>query len=230
MEMKNRSSTVFHRMPVRSVVAPCRIVSAPVCVAAMLVLLLGAACGTLRAQKSPSTVNLRIIVVASAPDADRILKRLKGGEDFATVAREVSVDPTASDGGSMGAADPATLRSELRDAVKGLAAGQISNVVRLPSGYAILKVATPGETDALQNTSPARILSSSATGAIRYSPNVGGKGEADLGFRNFSKPGGWSQDLHGLCRIRQESLASVIDYVQKSLNPSNPQGVAHGRP
>src|SRR5580692_4232599 len=195
MEMKNRSSTVFYRMPVRSVVAPCRIVSAPVCVAAILVSILSAACGILRAQSSPSTVNLRIIVVASATDADHILQRLKAGEDFATLAREASIDPTASDGGSMGAVDLAALRSELRDAVKGLAAGQISNVVRLPSGYAILKVVTPGETDALQNTSPARILPSSATGAIRYSPNVGGKGEADLAFRNFSKPEGWSQDL-----------------------------------
>ena len=36
--------------------------------------------------------------------------------------------------------------------------------------------------------------------------------------------------MHELCRIRQESLTSVIDYVQKSLDPSNPQGVAHGRP
>ena len=153
-------------MPVRSVVAPYHIVSAPVCVAAMLVSTLGAACGILCAQNSPSTVNLRIIVVASAPDADRILKRLKGGEDFATLAREASIDPTASDGGSMGTVDPAALRSELRDAAKGLAAGQISNVVRLPSGYAILKVVSPGETDALQNTSPARILPSAATGAI----------------------------------------------------------------
>ncbi len=228
--MKNRSSTVFHRVPVRRVIAPRRIVSTPVCVAAMLVLILGAECGTLRAQSSPSTVNLRIIVVASAPDADRIVQHLKGGEDFSTLAREVSIDPTASDGGSMGAVDPAALRSELRDAVKGLAAGQISDVVRLPSGYAILKVAAPSETDTLQNTSPARILPSSATGAIRYSPNVGGKGEADLAFRNFSKPEGWSQDLHVLCRIRQESLASVTDYVQKSLDPSNTQGVTHGRP
>jgi tetratricopeptide (TPR) repeat protein len=228
--MKNRSSTVFHRVPVRRVIAPRRIVSTPVCVAAMLVLILGAECGTLRAQSSPSTVNLRIIVVASAPDADRIVQHLKGGEDFSTLAREVSIDPTASDGGSMGAVDPAALRSELRDAVKGLAAGQISDVVRLPSGYAILKVAAPSETDTLQNTSPARILPSSATGAIRYSPNVGGKGEADLAFRNFSKPEGWSQDLHELCRIRQESLASVTDYVQKSLEPSNTQGVTHGRP
>jgi len=150
MEMKNRSSTVFQRMPVRSVVPPCRMVSAPVCVAAMLVSILGAACGILRAQGSPSTVNLRIIVVTSASDADRIMQRLKAGEDFAILAREASIDPTASDGGSMGAVDPVALRSELRDAAKGLTAGQVSNVVRLPSGYAILKIVSPGEADALQ--------------------------------------------------------------------------------
>src|SRR5580704_4407691 len=125
----------------------------------------------LLAQSTPNTVNLRIIVVDSPAKADRVTERLKSGEDFATLARELSIDPTASDGGSMGRIDPSTLRSELRDAVKGIPPGQITSVVRVPSGYAILKVVPPTEADASQSTSPARILPSAATGTIRYAPN-----------------------------------------------------------
>src|SRR5271156_5193248 len=190
--------------------------------------------GNLGAQDRPNAVDLRIIVVDSSTKADRVLQRLNHGEDFATLARELSIDPTASDGGLMGKVDLSSLRSELRDAIKGLAEGQISQVVHLPSGYAILKVVPsvvpPDDTAALQNTSPARILPSAATGAIRYGPNVGGKGEADLAFRNFPKPDGWSQDLHALCQIRQQSMASVIDDVKKSLDPANPDGVTHNHP
>jgi hypothetical protein len=184
----------------------------------------------LLAQSTPNTVNLRIIVVDSPAKADRVTERLKSGEDFATLARELSIDPTASDGGSMGRIDPSTLRSELRDAVKGIPPGQITSVVRVPSGYAILKVVPPTEADASQSTSPARILPSAARGTIRYAPNVGGKGEADLAFRQFSKPDGWSQDLHELCKIRQDSLAAVTDVINKSLDPANPDGVTQSRP
>jgi tetratricopeptide (TPR) repeat protein len=185
---------------------------------------------SLFAQGATNTVELRIIVVDSSDKADRIVQRLKGGEDFAALARELSIDPTASDGGAMGRVDPSGLRSELRDALKGFGAGQVTNIVRVPSGYAILKIVAPGDGAAVQNTSPARILPSAATGAIRYAPNVGGKGEADLAFRNFAKPEGWSQDLPTLCRIRQRSMASVIDQVEKSLDPANPEGVSHDRP
>jgi tetratricopeptide (TPR) repeat protein len=186
--------------------------------------------GLVLAQDSSKVEELRIIVVDSASKADQVLQRLKSGEDFASLAREVSIDPTSSDGGSMGRVDASTLRTELRDALKGIAPRQITGVVRVPSGYAILKVISPGDADPQQNTSPARILPSSATGAIRYAPNIGGKGEADLAFRDFPKPEGWSQNLHALCQIRQQSMVAVIDDVKKTLDPANPESISHGRP
>jgi tetratricopeptide (TPR) repeat protein len=190
-----------------------------------------AAPALLLAQKpSPTPVDLLIIVVDSPTQADKVLQRLRNGEDFATLAKEISIDPTASDGGSMGQVDPAALRSELRDAVKRLSVGAISPVIHINSGYAILKMVAPVATTPQQNTAPARILPSSATGVIRYAPNVGGKGEADLAYRNFPKPDGWNQNLRLMCDIRNQSLASVIDSVLKSLDPANPDGIAHGRP
>ena len=59
---------------------------------------------------------------------------------LAAVAKEVSVDPTASDGGNIGRIDPSTLRPELRDALKNITAGKTTSIVRTVSGYAILKV------------------------------------------------------------------------------------------
>lgn len=184
----------------------------------------------LHGERTNTGIDVRIIVVDSPAKADSVLKRLKKGEDFSVIAREVSIDPTSSDGGSMGRVDPSSLRSELRDALVGVSSGQITNIIRVPSGYAILEVVPPGATAATQSVNPAAILPSAATGTIRYAPNVGGKGEADLAFRSFSKPEGWSQNLPALCRIRQQSMAAVIDTVKKSLDPSNPEGVMQGRP
>jgi peptidyl-prolyl cis-trans isomerase SurA len=85
---------------------------------------------------------LQVIVVVSAAEAQQIFDRLKNGEDFVTLAKEKSVDATASAGGYMGELTRQDLRAELRDALQGLAPGEISKVVRIPSGYAILKVLT----------------------------------------------------------------------------------------
>jgi tetratricopeptide (TPR) repeat protein len=187
---------------------------------------------SLRAQLASvptARVELRIIVVETSAQADRVLERLRKGEDFAAVAKEVSVDPTASDGGNMGRLDPATLRPELRDALQGIAPGKVTKAVRTSSGYAILLIVSPSESTPQQNTAPARLLPSSAAGTIRYAPNIGGKGEADLAYRNFAKPEGWNQNLKAMCDIRQQSLASVISHILKSLNPSNPDGIAQRR-
>jgi len=89
---------------------------------------------------TPDEVPLQVIVVRSNEEAQQILERLENGEDFATLAKEKSIDPTASAGGYMGKFAPGELRAELRDALQGMAPGQVSKVARIPEGYAILKI------------------------------------------------------------------------------------------
>jgi tetratricopeptide (TPR) repeat protein len=178
----------------------------------------------------PHNPGLRIIVAGSAEQAQRILERLKNGEDFATLAKRESVDATADDGGYMGKLDPATLRPELREALKGLGPGQITSVIKVPSGFAILKVLPANESGSDKNANPARVLPMVATGTIRYAPNVGGKSEADLAFRSLSKPDGWSQDLAGLCSIRRKSVTAMIDQLEKNVLPHSAGGLDHGSP
>jgi tetratricopeptide (TPR) repeat protein len=185
----------------------------------------------LSAQSTPSRdVTLQIIVVDSPAEARKILDRSKNGADFAALAKENSTDATASHGGYMGKVDPATLRSELRDALNGIAPGQVTGPVKIPSGYAILKVLPSNGTPESASANPARILPLAATGEIRYAPNVGGKNEADLAFRSFSKPAGWSQDLKEICEIRKKSYSAILDQLEKNQLRMNAEGLPHGAP
>src|ERR1019366_7554405 len=97
-------------------------------------------------------IPIRIIVIESADDAQRILEDLKQGGDFAKIAGEKSIDPTANDGGFMGKLDPAELRPELQEALRNLHPGEFSAITKIPSGYAILQIMSAPEP--VENKSP----------------------------------------------------------------------------
>jgi peptidyl-prolyl cis-trans isomerase SurA len=71
---------------------------------------------------------------------DKILQRLKTGEDFAAVAKEVSKGPSAQDGGDLGWLRHGTIQKTLEDAAFSLKDGQLSGLVRAGPGLHILKV------------------------------------------------------------------------------------------
>src|SRR2546425_6392722 len=126
----------------------------------LLVLGALAAVGALAASAQvtpPDVVTLRVIVVDSAEEARRIVNRLNGGEDFIALARAESIDPTAGAGGLLGKITRSTLPPVLKDALVGVAPGQLSPIVRIPTGFAILKV--------VEDTGPASISMNAATPA-----------------------------------------------------------------
>jgi peptidyl-prolyl cis-trans isomerase SurA len=73
-------------------------------------------------------------------DAERVLQRLKTGEDFATVAKQVSQGPSAADGGDLGWLRRGTIQKALEDAAFGLKDGQVSGIVQAGPGLHIVKV------------------------------------------------------------------------------------------
>ncbi|MGA7525207.1 MAG: peptidyl-prolyl cis-trans isomerase [Acidobacteriaceae bacterium] len=73
--------------------------------------------------------------------ADGIEARLKGGADFATVAKADSGGPTAGQGGDLGEFKREDLHSkELADATFGLPAGEFTQPIQTRQGWLILKV------------------------------------------------------------------------------------------
>ena len=98
----------------------------------------------------PETVQVRMIILhkgtndvdqaAKVQEAKRIRERLLAGEDFATLAKNVSEGSKATQGGDMGWIEPSSLRKELYDVVSGLAAGQLSEVVDTGDELYILRL------------------------------------------------------------------------------------------
>ena len=178
----------------------------------------------------PNEVALQVIVVNTPEQAQRVLGRLKAGYDFASLAREKSIDPTADSGGYMGRMDPASLRPELRDALKGVGPGQISAVTRIPSGYAILNVLPESRAAEIENAPKARLQALSAFGSVIKSPGISGFGDANDALLRFPKAQGWERDSVLGCQMRTQSLAAATASLEKLLAPSNRQALDQQEP
>jgi FG-GAP-like repeat/ASPIC and UnbV/PPIC-type PPIASE domain len=160
---------------------------------------------------------LGIIVTASEPEALQILERLKKGEDFAALARAKSIDPSANDGGYLGILDPLQLRMELKNALNGVGYGQVSGIVRIPAGYAIVKVLTQVPGNATPSGSPVARQSISSAGAVRLTYDYAGFASALRAVDKFEKPEGWNSDLHAACEVRTAAIPAVIDQLKPLL-------------
>jgi len=92
-----------------------------------------------KAQKPEPEVKASHILVPTEEEAKAALKRVKGGEDFAKVADEVSKDP-GSKGGDLGWFTKDRMVPEFADAAFKLQKGQISDPVKSQFGWHIIKV------------------------------------------------------------------------------------------
>lgn len=80
------------------------------------------------------------ILVESKEQADHVLGRLKNGEPFADVAKEVSSCPSKDAGGNLGQFGRGQMVPEFEDAAFALEEGQISEPVQTQFGYHIIKL------------------------------------------------------------------------------------------
>lgn len=101
--------------------------------------------------QTPATVRLAHILIAPRPDAALVAaartkieaaqKRVAAGEDFATVAKQVSEWPTAANGGFLGAFRYGDFESDaFDDAVSKLEPGGVSDIVETKFGLQIVKL------------------------------------------------------------------------------------------
>jgi peptidyl-prolyl cis-trans isomerase SurA len=99
----------------------------------------------------PEQVALRAIEIstdgkkeADLPDlkkkADDMLRRIKDGEDFATLAKRFSDGSTAQQGGFLGVYKRGELSKQLEDQVFAMKKNQLTDVIETKQGYLILQV------------------------------------------------------------------------------------------
>lgn len=81
------------------------------------------------------------ILVLKEDEAKKTLARLNSGEDFAKVAKEVSIDPGSKDkGGELGYFNRVAMDPEFAKAAFATPVGQLSGIVKTNFGYHIIKV------------------------------------------------------------------------------------------
>jgi peptidyl-prolyl cis-trans isomerase C len=85
-------------------------------------------------------VHARHILVESEDEAKAIGEQLKGGADFATLAKEKSKDPGAADGGDLGYFVKGQMVPEFSEVAFKMYPGQVSNPVKTQFGWHIIKV------------------------------------------------------------------------------------------
>lgn len=77
---------------------------------------------------------------AAETKANDILKQLRAGGSFEDIAKKSSDGPSAADGGALGMFKRGQLAKELEDQTFAMKSGEITDVIRVKQGYAILRV------------------------------------------------------------------------------------------
>ena len=85
-------------------------------------------------------VRARHILVENEDEAKAIAEQIKGGADFAALAKEKSKDPGAADGGDLGYFTKDQMVPEFADVAFKMYPGQVSNPVKTQFGWHIIKL------------------------------------------------------------------------------------------
>ncbi|ACS99124.1 peptidylprolyl isomerase [Paenibacillus sp. JDR-2] len=89
---------------------------------------------------TPEQIRASHILVATKEEAEDILKQLKAGADFATLAKEKSTDTgTKDNGGDLNFFGKGSMEPAFEDAAFALKKGELSGVVQTSYGYHIIK-------------------------------------------------------------------------------------------
>jgi FG-GAP-like repeat/ASPIC and UnbV/PPIC-type PPIASE domain len=186
-------------------------------VAALAVFGAGAPRGLAAQDLTSGQVEVQAIVVRTETEAEQVMARLKKGEDFAQLARAVSIDGNAGTGGSVRDVDPANLRPELRNALANMHPGDINGPIAVSGAFLILKLVRGSPAALGQGMGPNRKAGAAPGKAMQFPAEVAGQVLADMLFERYPKPKGWEQDLGEVCSVRKRSLAEGIAGLEDSL-------------
>ena len=125
-------------------------------------------------------VRARHILVETEDEAKNLLEQIKGGADFATLAKERSKDPGAAEGGDLGYFTKDQMVPEFADVAFKMYPGQLSNPVKTQFGWHIIKVEDkrakqPPEFDKVKDQIEAYLARKSQTefiGKLRQSAKI----------------------------------------------------------
>lgn len=95
---------------------------------------------TLEKQFEPTDAEVDAYIARKRTEAEDVLKRVRGGEDFAAVAREISTDGSKEQGGDLGFFGRGRMVKEFEETAFSLQPGETSDIVQTQFGFHIIKV------------------------------------------------------------------------------------------
>ena len=164
---------------------------------------------------SDPPISFRLIIISTADKAAQVLEQLKNGADFSKLAQAESHDPSASQGGLIGPVALSELRPDLQTALRTLPVGDVSGVLQLPTGFAIVQRAEPSSSQPRVRGN--EVLAVSAASNVKFTLSVDGFSEAGTALNNLEKPADWNQSSRLICEYRQQAVDRVNTALSKVL-------------
>jgi parvulin-like peptidyl-prolyl isomerase len=90
--------------------------------------------------RKPALFKLQQITVKTMQDAEDIINDLKSGADFSWLAKNRSIDSSASEGGNLGWLTKAEMSEPVRKIIETLKPGDISPILKIDSFYRIIQL------------------------------------------------------------------------------------------
>jgi parvulin-like peptidyl-prolyl isomerase len=87
----------------------------------------------------PDKVHCAHILVKTEKEVNAVLERLKKGDKFANIAKEVSICPSGKRGGDLGTFGRGVMVKEFETAAFALRKGQLSPIVKTKYGCHVIK-------------------------------------------------------------------------------------------
>ncbi len=87
----------------------------------------------------PDKVHCAHILVKTEHEAKAVLERLKQGEKFVNIAKEISLCPSGKRGGDLGSFSRGKMVKEFENAAFALQKGQVSPIIKTKFGYHLIK-------------------------------------------------------------------------------------------
>ena len=144
---------------------------------------------------------------AAKAEAEEIRKRLLGGEPFARLAADLSDAPSKANGGLIGPVSHDELAPALQAQIDGLKVGELTEVLRTPRGYQILKLEARTDTtirtfDAARDDISSKVGDTKMQGErLKYIERL--RSQAAITFRNDELKKAYEQAL----AVRQKAVA-----------------------
>ena len=87
----------------------------------------------------PNKIHCAHILVKTEKEVNKILERIKKGEKFSIIAKDVSICPSKKRGGDLGTFGRGQMVKEFEKAAFALNKGEISGIIKTQFGYHIIR-------------------------------------------------------------------------------------------